>query len=225
MNASQCPSDMRCPVDFVKRRTGHSNVFVSVDDYARIDNPDSEYHLVCATSVNDVNAFEEAVEPFDGLGFRKAVRYRRQVLGKIDPVIGRIYYILVRKSGKDYTAEEMQRIHRHALRMLADMVMATECGYYVDVEIADDPLIKEIDAESVFRTCRHSVGRSVDANCVGMDESFGLQANTFVTGAVALMHVRDDNRFIDSLKSSMYGFFTNTEDLEKWTQSDWRCPP
>ena len=100
------------------------------------------------------------------------------------------------------------------------MVMATECGYYVDVEVADDPPVKEKDAESVFRTCRHSVGRSVDANSVETDESFGLQANAFVTGAVALMHVRDDNRFIDSLKSSVYGFFTNTDDLEKWIQAN-----
>ncbi len=210
---------VRPPIEFIKRRSGNSKVYVSVDENAWIGNPNSDYHVLCATSVKDAAGFENPVSDCNGFGFRKGVAHRRRVLEDIDPIIGRIYYIVVRKSKDRYSEGEMRRIHQCALRHLANMVMNVEEHDHVDVEISHEGLVPDDDAESYFISAGHSSGISVDANVVDANESPGLRANSFVTGAISMEHSRLDDSYSSILDSSMYGFFTTTDDIAKWIGS------
>lgn len=208
------------PADGDEARPTHSNIFVSTDQFARMDNPDSDHHIICATSVKDVEEFEGLVGTCEGLGFRKAVSQRHEILDMARPLIDRVYYVAVRKMKDDYTFHETERIHEAAFRYLADMVMRMEDGHYTDVEISQDLLIDDDVAESVFRNSPHAHGRSVDANVVEMDDSYGLQANSFVCGPIAMKYARDDTRYYDYLDSPTYGFVTTTDDVEEWVRAN-----
>lgn len=193
----------------------NSRIYIAVDEGGDIgSNMEGDWYILCASSVKDRRRFADATRHFGfskEMKFRKNKKRREEVLRMAAPAMNAVYYVAVRKDQFEFNPDEQKAIHRNALGRLADMVLAGERSERLDIEIDENSLIDDHEAERLFETNRLSGGKDVNAEVVDSYDNYEMQTHDFIVGSIGKLYNRYDDRYVEMLDCPKYAYLTSTD--------------
>jgi len=183
-------------------------VIVTVDE-AGDAGTKSRYFVYGAATLKDAEAFAEVARAYieersrlnpekPEIGFSKAPEYRFEIINNLDPYIGEIYAVAVKKP-VSFTTWKRKAMAESSLVMLSDMVahfdQTSDFRFLVD----ETSLIKNQRVKEIIETNEHFANRNVDCVTLRSIDSTELQGNDYIVGSIGHEFEKNDPTYKDLL--------------------------
>ncbi len=196
-------------------------VYVAVDETGNLGKSlkGERFYTLVACVVSDRTRFENATKK---LGFDEEVKfnthaiYRERVLRAAAPAISDVFYVRYQKD-KALNRFGQSGIHLKMVQSLADSVIL-RYGYLNDlvVEIDHKDGISDSRVSNLFSGNEYRV-RHIQSDVVDSADSYGLQTNDFVVGAIGAMLNHSDFSYVRLLKHEPRRSYIRSENVKSRT--------
>ena len=181
-------------------------VYVTVDETGNlgISLKGERFYTLAACIVSDRKRFEEATRRLgldEEAKFNRHAKHRMEVLEYAAPAIADVFYVTMRKNkDKGTPKHEQPEVHLSMLQALADSVVL-RYGYVSDliVEIDHKDGISDLEASALFSSNEYKA-RRISSVTMNSADSYGLQTNDFVVGAIGYMLNRSNHSYVKKLE-------------------------
>ncbi len=192
-------------------------VYVAVDETGNLGKSlkGERYYTLVACVVNDQKTFEDAtrrLKHIEEVKFYTNPELREKVLEYAAPTISTVFYVAYpKKKGRSMDRYEQAELHLKMVQSLADAIIL-RYGYLNDlvVEIDHKDGISDRMVSDIFRMNEYKVKRII-SNVVDSRNSYGLQTNDFIVGAIGVMLNRSNYDYVRLLEKEPQPSYIRSE--------------